>query len=452
MNLTFSLYAHAELRAFVEEDELFSKAAAAGWFPIGDRDMVLICVAMDSGAVCLIPGWSITEEMFEIEKRYKSLKTFFRAQIRHEKQAARNAVGAEEQRAAKKASLTGLDDPNAVDDEGRTLLLLALQDDDLEAVERELDRGADPNMGGRGQPLFYAIRRRNAAAVQLLLAAGADPNLQQEGRLSLLYEAASRANLDVVKLLVEAGAAVNVPGWQTPLGNSVRDGDLPISGFLLEQGADPNADIARSDSHRPTTALTHATRNPELIRLLLDYGADPRACRPTLLLELLSDDANLEAVRLLVDAGADLKTESALHQNVTPAMAKLLIQAGADVNAVQGGLLQTPLMRLAEVTMLFKKKERPERVEVMRILLDAKADINRQDALGRTVLMIAMQENNIEGVELLLEYQPEVKLSDKKGRTATDYLAHIRPKAKRMEIGSRIETGDETPVDAERLS
>jgi hypothetical protein len=52
---------------------------------------------------------------------------------------------------------------------------------------------------------------------------------------------------------------------------------------------------------------------------------------------------------------------------------------------------------------------------------------------------IAKRRAAVEGVELLLEFKPDVTLPDKEGRTAADYLSLIRPKAKRLEIAKKIE-------------
>ncbi|TIS50178.1 MAG: ankyrin repeat domain-containing protein, partial [Mesorhizobium sp.] len=52
--------------------------------------------------------------------------------------------------------------------------------DRLEIVRVLLEHGADPNMRGVNDwtPLHYAVSRRDAEAIGLLLASGADPSLR----------------------------------------------------------------------------------------------------------------------------------------------------------------------------------------------------------------------------------------------------------------------------------
>lgn len=74
-------------------------------------------------------------------------------------------------------------DPNHEDHAGFPSIIAALsteRPDRLEIVRVLLEHGADPNMRGVNDwtPLHYAVSRRDAEAIGLLLASGADPSLR----------------------------------------------------------------------------------------------------------------------------------------------------------------------------------------------------------------------------------------------------------------------------------
>lgn len=77
-------------------------------------------------------------------------------------------------------------------------------------VEVLLRAGADPNIsGGVTTPLVEAAARGDSATVVLLLASGADPNLSDAGDSTPLMAASKRGELTIVSALLQAGARVN---------------------------------------------------------------------------------------------------------------------------------------------------------------------------------------------------------------------------------------------------
>ncbi|MGU9982572.1 ankyrin repeat domain-containing protein [Phreatobacter sp. HK31-P] len=74
-------------------------------------------------------------------------------------------------------------DPNVLDDRGRTPLMIAAKAGDDRAVEQLLKRGADPNLVThqmRWTALMWAARYKRTAVLKRLLAAGADPKIQDK--------------------------------------------------------------------------------------------------------------------------------------------------------------------------------------------------------------------------------------------------------------------------------
>lgn len=139
-------------------------------------------------------------------------------------------------------------------------LFLSLRSGDLPAIERQLDarphlintldipdedpsRWYLPSRGG-STPLSWAIDRADRPLVAALLARGADPQLMGSGRLTPLYMAVCGGDLEIVRLLLDADAAINAPNpttLMTPLHAAMIKCAAPIIALLLERGADPHA-------------------------------------------------------------------------------------------------------------------------------------------------------------------------------------------------------------------
>lgn len=112
--------------------------------------------------------------------------------------------------------------------------------------------------------------------VKLLLESGAGVNIQG-GHFGTAIQAASYGGyLDIVKLLLEHGAEVNVQGgvYDAALVAAAGNGHLDVAKLLLEWRADANF-----RSLDGTTALQNASYEgqTEAVELLLKHGADADA-------------------------------------------------------------------------------------------------------------------------------------------------------------------------------
>jgi ankyrin repeat protein len=83
------------------------------------------------------------------------------------------------------------------------------------------------------------------AVVELLLEAGADPNVPSANAFQVtpLHSATAISNLEVAELLVRAGADVNAKqrSGVTPLHSAAHNGQLELAELLIRNGADVNA-------------------------------------------------------------------------------------------------------------------------------------------------------------------------------------------------------------------
>lgn len=150
----------------------------------------------------------------------------------------------------------------------------AVDTDRPNVVRDLLARGFDPNTPTEdGQTgLLLAIRAENWQVAQLL---AAHPELKVDlanghGETPLMM-AALRGRLDLMRTLLQRGAAVNRDGW-TPLHYAASGSEPRAVTLLLDAGA-------RIDAPSPnrTTPLMMAARygSPDAATLLLARGADP---------------------------------------------------------------------------------------------------------------------------------------------------------------------------------
>jgi ankyrin repeat protein len=192
-------------------------------------------------------------------------------------------------------------------------------------------------------------------------------------------------------------------------------GSLPVLERLLAEGADVNA---RSSTGR--TALMRlgrrGERNPALVRLLLDRGADVGLAERMGLTALhhAVDRAGPTTVELLLDAGADPNAgdrESrpplwyAMRRKSVELMT-LLIDRGADPNARTHALEDEPLLYWAMMGWCGGGD-----LDVVRCLLDRGADPNAVWKGTDNPLYIAICTRNLPVIQLLLDRGASVQPS-----------------------------------------
>lgn len=169
-------------------------------------------------------------------------------------------------------------DVNAKDEDGNPALMLAITQEYRDSACLLLDRGADVNVRDSDgiTALMYAADEP-LPFVQLLLAHGAEVNARNNNNYTALIVATvgDDQKPKVVQALLNAGAEVNVQCKYGPtaLMNAASAGNYPNVQALLAHKADVNA-----KNFEGWTALMDAiqqSQNAKVVRLLLEYGADP---------------------------------------------------------------------------------------------------------------------------------------------------------------------------------
>jgi ankyrin repeat protein len=173
------------------------------------------------------------------------------------------------------------------------------------------------------------------------------------GGFTPLLAAASANDLEMVRLFVEKGVDVNAATAKgdTPLQFAAGAGNLAMVKLLLSKGADVNAATTGAlQVRKGPIGLNHLTPllyaapygTPELVKTLIDAGAkvnaqDIRGMTP-LMLAVASETQNPDVVRLLLEKGADVRTKSLLDETAldwarkygNPEVIGLLQKAGGE--------------------------------------------------------------------------------------------------------------------------
>ncbi|MCC6143288.1 MAG: ankyrin repeat domain-containing protein [Candidatus Hydrogenedentes bacterium] len=239
--------------------------------------------------------------------------------------------------------------------------------------------------------ISYATRHDNTAMIERLLKAGATLNT----RHLPLNVAVKEGSLETVKWLIAKGARVN--GWKDqrywPLHDLVvtrgKDAARSKEQHLAEIRSNNEEYGLASDPAAIADKLARIVDMPTylaMLEALLAAGATPDAIWDNGMTMLRWGDA--ETARVLLKHGADVHHRdahgwTALHDARTPEKARVLVAAGADINAPAtppagdpGPLPYTPLQSALMSQTL----------ELARTLLELRADPKIRDGDGRSTL------------------------------------------------------------------
>jgi ankyrin len=317
-------------------------------------------------------------------------------------------------------------DVNAPDGDGSTPLHWAVHRDNAVMVDLLMRAGARPQVSNDlgVTPLYLACTNRNAVLVRKLLAAGANSNAALLRGETVLMECARAGSADGVKALVARGADVNAKEsthGQTALMWAASQAHASVVEALVELGADLRA---RSRVYTQYVKNADRTANREPVTTVERGGSTP------LLFAVRAGD--LLSVRLLLAAGADANDAlpdgmSALilaAQSGHGDVGALLLEKGAapDADGVGYTALHAAVLRgdLGLVKALLARGANPNVaiVKASPIRRDSQDFVLPTPLVGATPFLLAAKYLEVDIMRALLAGGADPKITMPNGATA----------------------------------
>jgi ankyrin repeat protein len=369
--------------------------------------------------------------------------------------------------------LTAGANPNIVSRAGESPLMTATRTSSLDAIQALVAHGANVNAREKGRSqtvLMWAVAAQRPDIVKVLLERGADTDarstvvrdvvvrddkndqnertpretIERGGSTALLF-AARQGDLESAKLLVTAGANVNesAADGMSVLVMAAYSGHGAVAEFLLDKGAEPNADGAG------LTAMHAAalTGDLNLVKALLAHGANPNAplkkgtpvtrfgeelilpnyltgATPYLVAAKFLD---VYIMQFLASKGANplLTTSDGTTALMAAADRRLMANRSVDASLHEEG---TP-----------KKAGNERRLETIKLALQQGADVNAANEAGDTALHLAAARGSDEIIQLLVEKGAKLDVKNKLGQTPLSEAApHKRTAALLRKLGATV--------------
>ena len=285
---------------------------------------------------------------------------------------------------------------DALNRDGASPLALACIAGNWRLARFLLERGAKPELPG-GVPALHAAAsgdEDDPAGVQLLLKYKAKADARDPRGRSALHEAALAGHVEIVGILLGAGADVQARdlGQRTPFLDAARGAHLGVLQALSQAHADLHAVDAQGRNALILACAADAP-SPALIRYLMELGVDPHHA---------GDDgrraadvaaaAGRWALVAAIDPGSPLP--ASLRNDDAPSVAavppdrhplELLREALDDSDAAAAARWRL-LVPVAELWPLLQDEGRPASEFRIDWLLRHGADPDQRDAHGDTVL------------------------------------------------------------------
>ncbi|PEZ16786.1 hypothetical protein COL11_23595 [Bacillus anthracis] len=228
--------------------------------------------------------------------------------------------------------------------------------------------------------LNYACMRNDIETVKKKLINIKLSTLNKKGpdRKTPLHIACLNENIEIVTLLVEAGADLKIKyHGETPFALACRKGNVEIIKYLISQGENANEIMVGKVT---PLHLISSSGNQEIVHYILERITNINAVtnRKRSALHYAVEDNNLEAAKVLIDNGIDMELleeykRSALSlacDRNKPEMAGLLLENGANIHSTGQG----------KVTPLHSACERGF-IEVVRVLLQHQPNLHAKATL-----------------------------------------------------------------------
>ena len=323
----------------------------------------------------------------------------------------------------------------------------AIAKNNIVVAEKLMENGADPNIGAKAaaeagkfniakmmvekgadaNPILpLAVNGKNQALVKTCLAQNADANLG-------IKQAVDLNETNIAVMLLDAGADASMKGY---IVKACENENEKLVAKLIENGADANNGMevaiqknntgivsnlidAGADASNPEFIKTSVgVGNETITKALLGAGADPNNG-----IKIAVEKNNLNIVKLLIANGADgsdndlimdavkhnstMLTNTLFDAGASPeAAVKPAIEAGAHLVVAQVAEMGQDVAKAEYLNTAVSRKYS----STAAVLLKNGADANEPLVIGSgfKMLHVACQNNDLNMVQVLLQYDAEV--------------------------------------------
>ncbi|CAM9249933.1 unnamed protein product [Ectocarpus sp. 4 AP-2014] len=317
---------------------------------------------------------------------------------------------------------------------GRTLLGAAAFGKSEKMVRTLLTAGATDDVNvlfgaERESALHVAAARGADDSCRALMIAGADPNVRDRRQRSPLHVAAEAGHHRVAGMLLlnRACGQAKTASQQTPLHLAAFHGHVLCVSELLLGGADKDV----VDRHGKTALFEAAKNNQlEVVHELLAAGANYslRTNNNRSPLEIAANRGHADVVKALLDKGSSEVDANngggwtALHFAAcgdgpvrdNGDAVRALLRAGANVDVKTAVCCSTPLHVAVN--------RRIASDGTIRALLEGGANVHERTEGDNRPLHVACTHSSVSGVELLLRWGADEKLTNKSGKTPAEVI------------------------------
>jgi len=254
------------------------------------------------------------------------------------------------------------------------------------------NEGVNATYGDGTSALHWASYHDDVMAARGLLTAGADVNATTDLGVTPLWLAAENGSSEMVALLIDSGADANASlvSGESIVVNAARSGNGDVMRQILAAGADPNVSVTREQTPLMWAA---GQGHAEVVAALVEYGADIDArslVRPQYVKSEKEQDSH-PAYKFWVELGGHTPLMFAAGAGDFDS-AKVLVEAGSDVNALSAFGLNPAIMAVHGGNS-----------QLLELLLSNGAKADAADA-GHTALHAAVLRGNVDAVKVLLEH------------------------------------------------
>ncbi len=242
-----------------------------------------------------------------------------------------------------------------------------------------------------------AAMQGNKDGVVSLLKEKADVNAMQGDGMTALHWAAYRDDVELARLLIDAGANVKATtrdGGLTPLSMASTNGSAAMIETLVKAGADPNSRFVRGTT---PLMLAAASGSADAVKMLLDHGADVNAreeAHGQTAAMFAAAAGRAAAIQVLTAGGADLKITTKvvkletqrLDDNGNPLPARPGDDTVNGGNTTMGGM----------TALLFAARDGS--MDAVRALIEAGADVNQLCAGDHSSPLVIAVSNGHYGI------------------------------------------------------